>query len=115
MQRPAESNIDARVKTFRYDMLRDIPDGVGDRFGRSINFSESETDLILESIFERMYLCKSPEENVVFDVYVRGIFPDWLIASLTYAFTVCDDIRNFKFLRPCGSSYKVFPRDFRRV
>ncbi|MDD3040989.1 hypothetical protein [Bacteroides sp.] len=110
MERPAELNVDARVKTFRYDLLRDLPTGIGDRFGRSINFSEDEAGDIIKIIFDRMYLSKSPEENVVFDVYVRGIFPDWLVGSLTYAFTMCDDIRGFKFLRPCGSSFKVFPK-----
>ena len=115
MQRPADLNIEARVKTFRYDLLRDLPVGIGDRYDRGIDYSETEDEAIVNAILSRMYLCKSPEENVVFDVRIRGVFPDWLIACLTYAFTMCDDIRSFKFLRPRGSRYKVFPREIRRV
>lgn len=115
MQRPAELNTDAKVKTFRYDLLRDLPGDIGDRFDGRIDFSEDEDEEIVNAILSRMYLCKSPEENVVFDVRIRGVFPDWLIACLTYSFTVCDDIRGFKFLRPRGSRYKVFPRKYRRV
>jgi hypothetical protein len=99
-----------RVKTFRYDLLRDLPSNIGDRIGGGIHFSENEVDAIIEAIYDQMRLCKSPEENIVFDILVKGIIPYWLAGSLTYAFTKCDSVRSFKLLHPGGSSYLVFRR-----
>jgi hypothetical protein len=108
MQRLIKEN--ARVKTFRYDLLRDLPSDIGDRIGGGIHFSENDVSAIIEAILDQMSLCKSPEENIVFDVYVKGILPYWLAGSLTYAFTMCDNVRSFKLLHPGGSSYLVFSR-----
>lgn len=105
----------APVHIVKYDLLRELPDGIGDRFPNSIHFTEDDVDPIADSVFERMRQCKESRESLaLFDIYLKGKFPDWLAGQLTAIFMDCEEIRRFKILHPDGSSYWMFPRGNRR-
>ncbi len=116
MQRPVEPYLKtATVEILKYDLLKELPDGIGDRFPSSIHFTEDDVDPIADTILEKMVsererLGKSPEENVIWDIYLKGVVPYWLSGRLTGIFIMCDDVRGFKILHPNGASFWMFPR-----
>lgn len=76
MDRPVLQNLEnATVKKIEFDLLQNTPFGVGDRFHNSINFSENDAEDVLEAIAEKCRRGTSPEENVIFDVVIKGILP----------------------------------------
>ena len=96
-------------------MLLDLPEGIGDRVGNSINFSENDVEEILEAISEKMAITKSPEENVIFDVLLKGRWPHWLPGILAANMVMWDDVWGLKLISLDGSSWRMFPREFKRV
>lgn len=115
LQRPVEQNKTATVKEFRYDMLFDLPDGIGDRFSNSVNFSEDDVESVLDAISEKLQLAKSPEENVIFDVYLKGKWPFWLAGIMSANMIMWDDVWGLKLILLDGSSWRMFPREYKRV
>lgn len=103
------------VYVVKYDLLRELPAGIGDRFPNSIHFTEDDVDPIADAVFDKMkHSRESPECLAQFDIYLKGKFPDWLAGQLTAIFIEHGEIRRFKILHPDGSCYWMFPRGNRR-
>ncbi len=117
MKRPVENYLEnASIHILKYDLLKELPDGIGDRFPTSINYSEDDVEPIADAIFEKMIserkgLGKSPEENIVWTIYLKGRVPYWMAGQLTGIFILSDDVNGFKILNPnSGTSFWMFPR-----
>jgi|GEM_PF-3949303 len=96
-------------------MLLDLPEGIGDRVGNSINFSENDVEEILEAISDELQREKSPRENVIFDCYIKGKWPYWLAGIVSANMVMWDDVWGLKLISLDGSSWRMFPREFKRV
>ena len=116
MIRPVEKYLEtSRHEILKYDLVRELPDGIGDRFPTSINYSEDDVEPIADEIFAKMVsekqrMGKTPEENVVWTIYLKGRVPYWMAGQLTSIFIMSDDVNGFKILSPSGTSYWMFPR-----
>ena len=116
MQRPVERHLKtATVKEFRYDLLWNLPDGIGERFDNSIHFSNDDAEDIVDAILDEMDRQKSPHGRTVFDVKIKGIIPAGIVGIMTYILMMCDDVRSFTILHPRGASCVIFPREYKRV
>lgn len=112
MQPPVTKNQRSIVKILQFDLLRDTPEGVGDRIGRTINFTENDAEGILDAISGKIGWLKSPEEDIIFDLVIKGIIPTELGSILASNLILWDEVRSLKYLHPRGASSLIFPRDF---
>jgi hypothetical protein len=115
LQRPVERYLEtATVKEFKYDLFQDLPEGIGDRFSNGICFSEKDIGSVLSAISESIQSEKSPEENVIFDVVIKGKWYGmyWLAGIISASMVMWDDVRQLKFANLDGVTWVMFPREF---
>lgn len=113
MEPPVRETLRSRpkIKKIKFDLLHDLPDRIGSRFGEEnkIYFRESDYVNILNAIGQQMKAAsEDQEEPTVYDVHVVGIMPTELGSRIAANMRLWDDVVSLSYATPRRAETLIF-------